>query len=271
MSEHVLVTEQGPLVYQRLGEGAPRLALLPGWGLNASFLRTTALWMPLDAWAARCPTLVIDRRGAGGSCTNTGPFTPEQLAADLVAVLDDAGCGRVAVWAHADVCLAALAVAARLPERLAGLVLQAPFARLLAAPDSPHGMDGRAMLALAMLLPTAPVLDELDVMGTADAVESDGPARLRDTLAAGVLPGMLNDVAQVDARSLLPAVKVPALVMHGARDMAIPPQAGEAVARMLPSARIEMIDDMGHLPTPSQFQELLGRVRTFLDSDEHPG
>src|SRR5262249_4404438 len=108
MSEHVLATDAGPLAYHRLGEGSPRLLWLPGWGLNAAFLRTTALWQPLEAWAVTNPLLLIDRRGAGGSRSNSGPFSPEQLAADLVAVLDDAGIASVAVWAHADACLPTL-------------------------------------------------------------------------------------------------------------------------------------------------------------------
>jgi pimeloyl-ACP methyl ester carboxylesterase len=264
MTEHAIATEAGPLAYHLLGAGPPRIALLPGWALSGAFLRTTAVWAELERWAAARPLLVLDRRGAGASRPSTLDPTPEQTAADLVEALDHAGAGAVALWAHADAALAALPLAAHHPERFPRLVLQAPFARLLASPDAPQGMDPNAMLALAMLVPTAPVLSELDALGAAPAVAGGALERLRAALAAGLLPRLLADVAMVDARPLAPSVRVPALVLHGAEDRVIRPAAGEALARLLPGARVELVAGLGHLPTPAQLRDLLARIDAFL-------
>jgi pimeloyl-ACP methyl ester carboxylesterase len=264
MTDHTISTPEGPLAYCLLGEGPPRVALLMGWGLNTAFLRRTAAWPVLETWAAAQPLLLLDRRGTGGSRANQGDAAPEQTAADLAAALDDAKAGPVCVWAHADAALAALPLAAREPERVTRLVLQAPFARLLAGPDQPEGMSLEAMLSLAMLDPAAPVMRELDALGAAPGAEGDGPARLRPTIAAGLLPRLFNDVAAVDARPVLGSVRVPVLVVHGSEDRVIPPSSAALVARMLPAARLESIAGMGHLPAPEHLRELLARVDAFL-------
>lgn len=263
-TEQILTTDTGPLAYHLLGAGPPRVAVLPGWGMNVPFLRTTATWAVWQAWAAAHPLLFLDRRGTGASRPNTGDAGPEQLAADLVTALDGAGAGAVAVWAHADAALAAVALAAHGGGRVERLVLQAPFARLLAAPDAPAGLPPEAVLALAMLTPAAPLLGELERLGRAPGVETDGLTRLRESLAAGLLPRLLNDLAAIDARPILPAVTAPTLVLHGAGDGVIPPAAGAAVARLIPGARVEIIPDMAHLPSPDHLATLHAYAGSFL-------
>jgi len=43
-------------------------------------------------------------------------------------------------------------------------------------------------------------------------------------------------------------IDVPALVIHGALDRIIHPAVGEALAELLPRARLELLDDIGHMP-----------------------
>lgn len=260
----LLATAEGSLAFHLLGEAPPRMALLPGWGLHVPFLRTTALWPALAAWAARHPLLLLDRRSSGDSRANRGAPGPEQLAADLLAVLEALAVPAVTLWAHADACLAALALAARGTAPVARLVLQAPFARLLAAPDAPVGMAVEDMLALAALDPTAPVLRELAALGDAPGVTEDVVTRFRAGLAAGFMPRLLSEVSTADARSLLPAVRRPTLVLHGAADAVVPLAAAEALAGALPDARLRVVPDMGHLPDPERFSVLLAEVEAFL-------
>jgi pimeloyl-ACP methyl ester carboxylesterase len=261
----LLATAEGSLAFHLLGEAPPRVALLPGWGLHVPFLRTTALWPALAAWAARHPLLLLDRRGSGDSRANRGAPGPEQLAADLLAVLEALAVSAVTLWAHADACLAALALAARGTAPVARLVLQAPFARLLAAPDAPVGMAVEDMLALAALDPTAPVLRELAALGEdAPGGTEDVVTRFRAGLAAGFMPRLLSEVSTADARPLLPAVHRPVLVLHGAADAVVPLAAAEAIAGALPDARLRVVSDMGHLPDPERFSVLLAEVEAFL-------
>jgi pimeloyl-ACP methyl ester carboxylesterase len=58
----------------------------------------------------------------------------------------------------------------------------------------------------------------------------------------------------------LSAIAVPTLVVWGKADRAVPTQHGEAFADAIPQARLELIDDAGHLPqleSPDRLQDLL--------------
>ena len=54
-----------------------------------------------------------------------------------------------------------------------------------------------------------------------------------------------------DRTSLLHSINQPTVVIHGAHDPHIPPEAGEAVAAAIPGARFVLVPGMGHdLPLP---------------------
>jgi pimeloyl-ACP methyl ester carboxylesterase len=62
----------------------------------------------------------------------------------------------------------------------------------------------------------------------------------------GVTRQMAAVAASGDRRAALAAVRVPALVIHGAADPLIPLSAGEATAAVLAGAKLEVIPGMGH-------------------------
>jgi pimeloyl-ACP methyl ester carboxylesterase len=108
------------------------------------------------------------------------------------------------------------------------------------------------------------VMNELDSLGVGDGAKEDGPARFRASIAAGLMPRLLNDVSSTDARPVLPSLKVPTTVLHGSEDQVIRPSGGQEVARLIPGARFELIEGMGHLPSPEQLRALMERVAVLL-------
>ena len=53
-------------------------------------------------------------------------------------------------------------------------------------------------------------------------------------------------MASGDRTAELREIRCPTLVIHGKADKLIPSSAGEAVARAIPAARLELIEGMGH-------------------------
>jgi pimeloyl-ACP methyl ester carboxylesterase len=88
--------------------------------------------------------LLIDPRGTGSSDPLDVVPTPNEQAADVVAVLDDAGIEAAFVHGfHAGVGTA-IALAVDAPERVSALVLVNGWARIIADEDCPWGLRGRA-------------------------------------------------------------------------------------------------------------------------------
>ncbi len=65
----------------------------------------------------------------------------------------------------------------------------------------------------------------------------------------------------------LPAIATPTLVVWGEADRIIPPEHGDAYARAIPGAQLQLIPDAGHLPqleTPQRLvQARCGHSRDF--------
>lgn len=90
---------------------------------------------PTDSWRSYEPVLrllpssiravAVSQRGHGDSEKPPNGYGVEDLAGDVVALLDDLGVDRAVLAGHSGSCLVARRVALDHPERVAGLVLEA--------------------------------------------------------------------------------------------------------------------------------------------------
>ncbi|HEX2312682.1 MAG TPA: alpha/beta fold hydrolase [Thermomonospora sp.] len=84
-------------------------------------------WVPvLPSLAARRRVVAPDLRGHGRSSAPAGGYRPEDLAADLVALLDLLGIGRVVAFGHSMGAMVATALAVGHPSRVEALVCVDP-------------------------------------------------------------------------------------------------------------------------------------------------
>lgn len=117
----------GGLYFEEHGPaGAPPLILSPGLGGSASY------WQPnLAALAERYRVILYDHRGTGRSDREL-PETlfVDDMADDVLALMDGLGIGRAHLVGHAAGAAIGLTLALRAPERLASLVSVNGWTRL---------------------------------------------------------------------------------------------------------------------------------------------
>jgi pimeloyl-ACP methyl ester carboxylesterase len=97
----------------------------------------------------------------------------------------------------------------------------------------------------------------------------DAHAALRSRHAPSVR-GYLAQLLAVQTWSSLPylhRVRARTLVLAGDDDPIVPPANGRILARLLPDARLQIIDGGGHLFLFVRAQEMAGIIRSFLDED----
>jgi class 3 adenylate cyclase len=147
----------------------------------------------------------------------------------------------------------AVLFAATYPERTAALVLRSAWARTLWAPDYPWGLtedahERRLAEQLRIYGPRAEALEATNRLGEFTAEEADA---FLDYLRYGASPGMLEALLrmnkELDIRHVLPLVRVPTLVLHGAEDRLVPVEAGRFLADRIPGARFVVQEGIGHL------------------------
>jgi pimeloyl-ACP methyl ester carboxylesterase len=222
-----------------------------------------------------------DRPGYGGSSRHDGR-TVASAAADVAAIADALSIGRFAVLGHSGGGPHALACAALLPERvIAAVSVSGP------APLGADGLDwfagwspgiaaeNRAAAAGRAALEAHWAQAEPEDMGAffteADIAALSG----RWSWLAGVAgqaiqqgsEGFLEDtVAGTRPWGFQPdAIRVPVLIMHGARDKMVPCAHGEWLAARCPAAESRIVPDAGHITVLDSAPEAL----TWLAAHVH--
>ena len=71
-------------------------------------------------------------------------------------------------------------------------------------------------------------------------------------------------MARPDQTEALRAMRMPALVLCGRHDALCPPSRHEAMAEAIPGARLEIVEDAGHLPTLEVPEAATGALRRWL-------
>ena len=166
----------------------------------------------------------------------------------------------------------ALAIAARAPEKVSKLVLIAGTVSFVQRDGWPHAMPPEMLAEFAANVATdiEAILprfvggfnrgDTRAKEVTRILLDLADPLPPAATLATGL--GWLRDV---DLRPLAPLVAAPTLLVHGANDPLMPLAAAEALAALIPGARLAIFADCAHAPFISRPEEFLERVHAFLN------
>ena len=252
------------LFYERRGTGAPLLLIQGMSGTQASwgepFLRALDREFDLVAY---------DHRGIGRSAPWRTPFTIVDLAQDARALLDHLGWERAHVLGISMGGMVAQELALEHPERIRTLALGCTYCggeqAALAGPEVLAMFRqawGGGAAGPGGTPPTPPPGGE-GLLGTLAAHLSSGTlARMALAVPAplGAILLQLQAVGGHDTSARLPGLRVPTLVLHGTRDPVLPAANGELIARLVPDARLELLDGAGHLfwlEQPGRTVELL--------------
>lgn len=167
----------------------------------------------------------------------------------------------------------ALAVAARHPDKVGKLLLVAGTTSFVQRENWPDAMPP-AMLAdftAAFAADAAAMLprfvggfnrgDRLAKEVTRSILDLADPLPPGDVLASGL--AWLRDV---DLHAEAPRVQAPTLLIHGAADPLMPAGAAQALAALIPGARLELFAECAHAPFLAQPEKFLATARAFLDA-----
>ncbi len=220
----------GRIAYTATGTG-PLVVLVPGMGDLASTWRDVA--GPLAAAGHR--VAVTDLRGHGGSDTTFTTHGDAATGADLLALVEHLDAGPAVLVGNSMGASAAAWAAAERPDRVAGLVLIAPFLRERVTHPALR-LATRTVYRALFARPWGPrawaayyrgPLNRGTHAAWLDAHVADVRAALR---RPGYLRSLRDLAAQLDHRQVevrLAEITAPAVVLIGARDPDYPDPAAE--------------------------------------------
>jgi pimeloyl-ACP methyl ester carboxylesterase len=80
-----------------------------------------------------------------------------------------------------------------------------------------------------------------------------------------VLWRMMSGLRAHSTAEVLPAVKVPTLVLAGRRDLFTPPSVQQRMASLIPDSEIAWFEEAGHMLPVEEPEEVLGAMLEFLE------
>jgi class 3 adenylate cyclase len=224
------------IAYQVFGEGQIDLAVVNGPASHLELMweePNTARSFERLAGFAR--VVMFDRRGTGLSDPFSRPPTLEQQMDDLIAVLEEVGIERTAIWGAGDLGLSAL-FAATFPDRVSALVLSSV---------SPKGITAMTPELRAAFLDAienhwgdGTLLSIYAPSQVGNRAFEDWWGRMQRSAASpGMARQIMDMLGQTDLTALLPTIRVPTLVTHCTEDAYVPVEVGREVAQLIPGAR----------------------------------
>lgn len=244
------------MAYTDVGSGAPVLLL-------HAFPLSGAMWQSqMAAFQATHRLIVPDLRGFGGTDAPPGPYTMDQQADDVAALLDHLGVEQVTLVGLSMGGYISFAFLRRYPQRVRALVL----ADTRAGADDTIGKARREANARIAETQGAASIAELMIPSL---VAPTAAQSVRDTLREIIvanspdgIAGALRGMAQrPDSTPDLATISVPTLIIVGADDTLTPPSEAQILHAGIAGSRMVTIPECGHianLEQPAAFNAALG-------------
>jgi pimeloyl-ACP methyl ester carboxylesterase len=258
--------DDATLAYEIVGAGPP-LAWCHGLGSCRAGDREV-----IDALAEHFTVLAYDARGHGDSppVTDERAYNYPALSADLRALLDHVGWDRAVLAGASMGAATAGRVAMEQPDRVVALIMARPGTgggpasaelQMLFRLGGEAVRNGGWDAAVAFLLTIPEAVERLgNDSGRLETLRQEwsrhDPASIGAALIGIPASGPLT--GDVDPRW----ITAPSLVIPG-RDMIHPTEAGEAVAAVIPGARLA--EPLGGLPRAEETRILVDLIRRFVE------
>ncbi len=260
------------IAYQAFGEGPPDLIWVSGIISNIEYQWAEPRFAGyLERLGSFSRVIRFDKRGTGLSDRVGGVPTLEQRMDDVRAVLDHAGCERAVVLGAVEGGPIAVLFAATYPERTLALVLYGSYAKTVWAPDFPWAPRFEDWLKTideaASCWGTRSYCDETVAKLAPTADESFRRfwgAYMRFGASPSAAAALMRMNMQIDVREILPAVRVPTLILHRREDPNVDVNQSRYIAERIPGAHYVELEGIDQIPMIGDSETILREVEEFL-------
>ena len=271
-STHYVKSDDVHIAYQVIGEGPFDLLFVPGFVSNVETIwqspEQSAFFRRLASFSR---LILFDKRGTGMSDRSSQIFTLEQRMHDVQAILDAVGSKRAALFGISEGGPMSLLYTATYPDRTSALVLYGSYAKRSWSPDYPFGWKDEQWQS---------VLDDIEhnwgspqslniaMRAPSIAGDPDLAKRIASYYRASASPGAAGAILkmnrEIDVRIVLPATRVPTLILHRTAEHVIDVEHARYMAHHIPGAKLVELPGEDHQPWLGDRDTVLNEVEKFL-------
>lgn len=234
---------------------APAIVGIGGWIGNWELWAETFSILS-ETWH----TIGYDHRGTGATVAPASSITLDRLIDDVFAVLDAHRIERCVLAAESAGALTALGAALKHPDRINGLVLvDGLWFPGPAQPDDPFVKNLSTNYVVTLQHFVAGCLPEPD----SEHIKRWGVHILQQATSDSAIALYLMGKG-IDLSNDLPRMTLPALIIHGEKDVIVPADSSRRLANLLPNARLVILKDAGHVPTVTFPRDVAREINAFF-------
>ena len=268
--EYAVTSDRVRIATLTLGQGKPLLiAATPPWSHVQQEMRIA----PVQAWLlaiARDARIVrFDCRGTGLSDRDTVDISVEAQVRDLESVADHYGLESFALWGSIGGSPAAIAYAARHPERVSCLLLWGAYTRGSTLLDKP-GVGG----LVALLHEDWEMHTDTFAHAAFGWPDSDTAERYAELMRAAITQDSMvrwvRETARVDVTAAARGIRSRTLVMTRRDSKFSGVDDARELASLIPGSRLLILEGSSPAPFLGDAAAVVTAIREFMASEEPP-
>lgn len=236
------------IYYEIRGEGFP-LVMISGLGGNIDF------WDPrlLNELSKKFRLVLFDNRGSGRTDVSDKQYSIKLLAEDAAGLMDALGIPKANVLGISMGGMIAQELALNFPEKVEKLVLCSTFC------GGPNAVQPSPEMARLLatdrrgIPPEEIVRNSLRIIFTDEFIKNN-PEIIEFTIqqmlkAPAPNEGFMRQLSAIgkfDTYDRLPNIRAPTLILHGKKDILVPPENGLILAKGIPNAKLVYLENTAH-------------------------
>jgi class 3 adenylate cyclase len=259
------------IAYQVIGNGPIDLVHTLGAASNIEYLwEEPSCVRYFQRLASFSRLILFDKRGSGLSDRVIGVPTLEERMDDLRAAMDAIGSERAVLIGASEAGAMSVLFAATYPERVTALILYAALASWVWAEDYPWRPTREAHLQQLAQATPMQLFNALSDNWAAPSRASDEHFKhwfatyIRQSVSPSGSLALRRMNVEIDVRHVLPAIRVPTLVLHRTNDSSVNVEEGRYLAQHISGAKFVELPGIDHWPTVGDSDSILNEIEEFV-------
>ncbi len=260
------------IAYRTVGEGPMDLIVVPGWVTHLeAHWDDPQVWRFAERLSSFSRLILFDKRGTGLSDPVSEENLPtlEMRMEDVHAVLDAVGSSKAALLGISEGGSMCALFAATYSDRTSALVMSGCYPKWIRDTDYPWAPT-REEHEAAFVAYEQNWGTPMGFKVVAPSVANDEQCRnwWSRNLRLGASPGsgiaLYRMNIDIDIRGVLPAIRVPTLILHSKGDRLINVENSRYMATRIPDAKYVELKGDDHLPWFGDSETVLAEIEEFL-------
>ena len=255
------------IAYQISGAGPIDLVYTGDWSNHLDLDWEEPRWVEIFARLGSFARLIrLNRRGQGLSDRRVPPTAIEEEIEDIRVVMDAASSFKAFVFGTSEGAVRAAVFAATHPERVAGLVLYAGYAKATFSEDYQHAPEQLMEMLLASVEANWGHQFASSLFAPSASPEQlEYLARVqRSAMGPGDALAMVRFTYQLDIRAVLPAIGAPTLLLHRTGDRLVPVAQSRYLAEQITDARLVELPGDDNAVGVGDAESVLREIEQFV-------